>query len=476
MNWKQAQKNLLFIAAGFVCVACSSTQSEREANSDKLLQSLETLTVKSLRQRHYKSDIIVEEFSRDSCVGNNPILSQPDARHSYKSFMASFRSDGLRQYARITVPSITPPENGYPFVLFLHGYIGKDKAPDYSIGCNPENMYYSELTDAFARSGFAVLAPGYRGHATVNAVAAEGIEYMEAFDQGAGLSTQFYAIDALNFAAGISNIDGAKFAKQSFDFDMSQYFLVGHSQGGDAGLTFLSVIGEGHQDELMPVHSALWSGTFLNRLTALEEMVPMTMTAEAFLAGDGQWNGTALGANGEENPNFIYGFPPDWIETPHPNEWSWQNKSFTEPDVMAAISTATETMYVELEEHVEGLEDLSFSLSDGQHNEGIVEHDPRIASVFPQIGGYNYEKYLSENLTLHVPEKDYYSQIAWNQDLCDRIRDKGANCSLVVYPHNNHSMRASPYEWFSPKETEDGYPVMIANMIAEFSKYGGGVE
>ena len=450
--------------------ACS-TDAVNAPSSGKLLGDLESITVEALRERDYSADVLVEAFDTDSCVGEHPITVLPSYDREYASYMAAFHSDGIRQYARITVPTNAPPPEGYPFVLFLHGWIGKDKAPNYSIGCRPENLYYSELTDAFARAGYAVLSPGYRGHASVNGVPADGIEYMEAFDQGSALSTQFYAVDVLNFASGIEAIDGSKFPGQAFKFDMSRFFLVGHSQGGDAGLTYLAATGEGHRDDLSPTHAALWSGTFYDRLAALEDVKPVAMTPQAFLAGDGTWTGTATGLNGEINPKFVYGYPPDWIETPNPDEWTWQKDSWSEPDVKAAAVQSAETMYRDLEAHIDGLSGISFDVVEDDDGTFSLIHDPRVAEAFAKIGGFEQPGFLTENLTFHVPEKDHYSRVAWNQDLCDRIMNKGGKCNLIIYPHNNHSMRASSHEWFSPAGTPDGYPQMVANMLTEFSAY-----
>ncbi len=460
--------------AHFAVTACGSKPSHSErskatqgASSELKIVSLNEVTLPTLRSRDYESHIIVETFDTDNCVGKNATPSLPDAKGRYKSYMASFRSDGLRQYARLTVPDATPSEKGHPFILFLHGYIGAEKAPNYSIGCSPENLYYSELTDAFARAGFAVLSPGYRGHATVDGIPAEGLSYLDAFDRGAGASTQFYAIDALNFAAGLTAVNGTAFPEQSFDFDMSRYFMLGHSQGGDAGLTFLAAIGEGQHDHLRPVKSALWSGTFLPRLRALEEMMPVALTSEAFLSGDGTWTGTAIGKDGRSNPNFIFGFPPDWIETPNPQEWSWQKETWSKETVATAAESEARKMYQELRDHVTDLADIKLDVT---HENGDLKitHDAKIEKQFSQIGAYNFEQFLTETIELHVPDKDYYSQVSWNQDLCGRIKEAGGDCSLTLYADNNHSLRASSHEWFSPKGTPDGYPVMIENLVSTF--------
>jgi len=458
------------IVALLAATACGSeiNYAEEVQGNELKIASLNTVNIPSLRARDYQSSIVVESFDTDDCVGDNVVASLPDANGTYKSYMASFRSDGIRQYARLTVPNGPTSEAGYPFALFLHGYIGLEKAPNYSIGCRPENLYYSELTDAFARAGFAVLSPGYRGHATVNGIPAEGLNYLEAFDQGAGVSTQFYAIDALNFAAGLTTIDGALFPDQSFDFDMSRYFLLGHSQGGDAGLTFLAAIGEGAQGHLRPVQSVLWSGTFLPRLRALEEMMPVALTPEAFLSGDGSWTGTAVGKDGSVNPNFVFGFPPDWIEVPNPDDWTWQKDTWSKDTVAAAEESEARKMYQELRDHVTDLADIKLQVVN-RDGESKLIHDTTIKQTFSKIGGYNFTPFLTEAIELHVPDKDHYSQVSWNQDLCDRINVAGGECTLIIYPDNNHSLRASSHEWFSPEGTPDGYPIMVENLVSKFN-------
>ena len=196
--------------------------------------------------------------------------------------------------------------------------------------------------------------------------------------------------------------------------------------------------------------------------------MPVGLSPEAFLSGDGSWTGRAAGEDGQVNPNFIFGYPPDWIEDPNPTKWTWQKETWTAPTVRGAIEISTRKMYADLSENVGGLEELEFSLPDVSETGTSVRHDPRIAEIFPQIGGYNYENFLQEPLTLHVPDKDYYSQVSWNQNLCKRINGAGGACNIIVYRDNNHSLRASPHSWFSPKDTPDGYPIMVKNAAAAF--------
>ena len=200
MIYEKKLIKLLFITVLiFISLGCSTENTEKEEDALLRVDSLDKILISTLRSRDYGSKIVIESYETDSCVGDLETGSLPRAEGTYKSYMAGFSSDGIYQYARLTLPNTRVPQSGYPFILFLHGFIGQEKAPNYSIGCNPSNLYYSELTDAFARAGYAVLSPGYRGHATVNGVSAEGLEYLDAFDNGVGIMPQFYAIDALNF-------------------------------------------------------------------------------------------------------------------------------------------------------------------------------------------------------------------------------------------------------------------------------------
>ena len=103
---------------------------------------------------------------------------------------------------------------------------------------------------------------------------------------------------------------------------MERIHLIGHSQGGDVALIAFACSGAGTRLRQPARAASIWSGTFPSRLTQLETYNPMERAAPAFLAGDSNWNGTAVGSDGSTNPDFVFGYPPDWIETPHPSQWT----------------------------------------------------------------------------------------------------------------------------------------------------------
>jgi alpha-beta hydrolase superfamily lysophospholipase len=135
------------------------------------------------------------------------------------------------------------PENGYPVIIFAHGWVGESIAPDYAFSYAADSNY-GDMLDAFVKAGYVLLMPGFRGHGTVKGVPADGIEYMHAYDTGSYLSTMFYAIDILNLLGGIDSlnvVDWATWGVGDVKIDTNRIYLAAHSQGGDAALTALTV-------------------------------------------------------------------------------------------------------------------------------------------------------------------------------------------------------------------------------------------
>ncbi len=125
------------------------------------------------------------------------------ANSNYMQYIASYLSEGLKIYALLTIPNGDMPPNGWPAVVFNHGYI-------------PPNQYrtierYGAYVDGFARNGYIVLKPDYRGHGN-----SEG-EAVGAYGSNA------YTIDVLNALASI---------KQYKDTDPTRIGMWGHSLGG----------------------------------------------------------------------------------------------------------------------------------------------------------------------------------------------------------------------------------------------------
>lgn len=170
----------------------SITDNANLQNEDELETSKpHELTIESLRKGVYPgSDIVIEQTLSE---GSN-----------YKRYLASYKSEGLKIYALLTVPnSENPPAGGWPVILFNHGYI---VPAEYKT-----TERYLAYTDAFSRNGYIVFRADYRGHGNSEGQAT------------GGYGSNGYTIDILNALSSI---------KKYKDADPNRIGMWGHSMGG----------------------------------------------------------------------------------------------------------------------------------------------------------------------------------------------------------------------------------------------------
>lgn len=164
----------------------SGTPLENEGGPEK---QIHPLSIQALKDGEYPgSDLVIEQTL---APGTN-----------YKRYITSYKSEGLKIYALLTIPNGTKPETGWPVVVFNHGYI-------------PPAQYktterYIAYTDAFSRNGYIVLRSDYRGHGN-----SEGT--------GSTYGSNGYSIDVLNAVSSI---------KRHPDADPGRIGMWGHSMGG----------------------------------------------------------------------------------------------------------------------------------------------------------------------------------------------------------------------------------------------------
>ena len=218
------------------------------------------------------------------------------------------------------------------------------------------------------------------------------------------------------------------------------------------------------------VAASIWSGNIPDRFTQLETFGPMGSTLAAFMSGDGEWTGSALGRNGQINPEYVFPWPADWIGTLDTNSpaWTWQAETWSLPTVSDALRGKLDEMYQTLKACVRDLDGAVYKLAKDSDGATLVQHDPRVAGLMPLIGGYDYEHYLVTPLSLHASDRDYYSLPAWNRALAQRISQAGGTARVYVYPGTNHSLQVSQHRWFSPPGTVYGVSRAIARDIALF--------
>ena len=462
------------LASALVSCASKLVAPSPIENDPASLESLRELSIETLRARSYGSELKLEQQLGDAKGGTDYSKTYGETGSGpYETYLASYHSDGLRIYARLDLPNTPPPKGGYPVIIFCHGWVGIEAAPNFHFSYTPASMY-AELIDGYVDAGFVVLTPGYRGHGTVNGVPADGLEYMAAWDNETYLSPSFYAIDVLNLVEGLGSISNLVFEtfggqrEREITVDLDRVFISGHSQGGDVVLTVLAVAGETSEVGVDIAAASISDGTFAPRLEQLDFYAAMQGSRRSFLSGDGSWTGTADGADGSNNPEFVFGFPPDWIETPEPAEWTWQAKRWPDVPVSSAIQDRSRELYAVLNSQVRDLRDLSYPGGDNGTSSLADRHDPQVLAAMESVGGFNRPKLLTEPLLLHYSDQDFYSPPDWNLKLCRKVNASGGNCTALLYENNSHLMRASEYEWFSPPGTKDSYRTILARDIRFF--------
>jgi dipeptidyl aminopeptidase/acylaminoacyl peptidase len=187
--------------------------------------TLVPLAIDAMRQREYPgSDIAIEQ------------TLAPGA--NYRRYYASYQSDGLKIFGLLTVPNGSKPPTGWPVIIFNHGYI-------------PPTVYrtterYVAYVDAFARDGYIVFKPDYRGFGS---------------SEGKPVSA-YYApddtVDVLNAVTTLQRYPPA---------DPNRIGMWGHSMGGNITLRALVI------DPRIKV-AVIWAGVNATYKDLLENWHP----------------------------------------------------------------------------------------------------------------------------------------------------------------------------------------------------------
>lgn len=186
---------------------------------------LNPLAIDAMRQRNYPgSDLTIEQ---SLSPGSN-----------YRQYIASYRSDGLKIFGLLTVPAGAPPKTGWPVIIFNHGYI-------------PPAQYrtterYVAYVDGFARSGYIVFKPDYRGHGS-----SEG-------QPSSAYGSPAYTVDVINAVTTLQRYP---------DADPNRIGMWGHSMGGNITLRALVI------DPRIKV-AVIWAGVTASYQDLLENWHP----------------------------------------------------------------------------------------------------------------------------------------------------------------------------------------------------------
>ncbi|MFA5962046.1 MAG: alpha/beta fold hydrolase [Parcubacteria group bacterium] len=150
----------------------------------------------------------IESLRKQTYPGGEFVLEKTLPNGSnYKQSIVSYRSEGLKIFGLLTIPLAKRPEQGFPAIVFVHGYIAPKQ---YSTTGN-----YQGYQAVLARAGFVTFKPDLRGHGQSEGVAT-----------GAHFSEK-YTIDTLEAIA---------YLKKYPDVDPGKIGYWGHSNGGEIGL------------------------------------------------------------------------------------------------------------------------------------------------------------------------------------------------------------------------------------------------
>lgn len=151
------------------------------------------------------SPLAISTMKAKSYPGSDLVVEQTlPSGSSYSNYLVSYQSDGLKMYGQLTVPKGTKPQDGWPVILFNHGYIPPAQY-------NTQTSYSSFITP-FASAGYIVFKPDYRGNGNSE-----------------GEPTQVYVspdyfTDSMNALASVIKYK---------DADPNNIGVFGHSMGGN---------------------------------------------------------------------------------------------------------------------------------------------------------------------------------------------------------------------------------------------------
>ncbi len=143
---------------------------------------------------------------------------------NYDKYIVSYKSEGLKIYALMTVPTGGKLKDGFPVIVFNHGYISPSQYSTVSS--------YASYVDYFAEKGYIVFKSDYRGNGN-----SEGTP--------SGHFGPGYTVDVLN---AISSV------KKYKDANPNKIGVWGHSMGGAITLSSLEI-----SKEIKA--ASIWAGT-----------------------------------------------------------------------------------------------------------------------------------------------------------------------------------------------------------------------
>ena len=148
--------------------------------------------------------MLIEAMRQGDYPGSEIVIDEElDAGDNYRRYYVYYLSQGLKIYALLTVPDDEMPAEGWPGIVFNHGYIPPQEYQS--------TERYIDYVDWLARSNYVVFRIDYRGHG-----------HSEGDPQGA-YGDPGYEVDVLNAVASL---------KRFWQVNPEKIGMWGHSMGG----------------------------------------------------------------------------------------------------------------------------------------------------------------------------------------------------------------------------------------------------
>jgi dipeptidyl aminopeptidase/acylaminoacyl peptidase len=198
-----SMKKLVLLAGAALILAATTTtayflrphpaapKTAHHSASDEGSEPTHPLMIEAIRSRGYTASPIVLERDVGASAG-------------FSSQVVSYKSDGFKVNALMTIPAGPAPAAGWPVIIVAHGYI----PPQQYQTLGGDYQYWIE---GLTRAGFVVIKPDYRGHGTTQGTP-EG-----------GHWSPYYTYDVLNLIESLKKHPGV---------DAGHIGLAGHSMGG----------------------------------------------------------------------------------------------------------------------------------------------------------------------------------------------------------------------------------------------------